>query len=481
VRIDRDIENLKSEADRAAEKFSPTPEKGVGDHGQALGPQQGLYKPEGNSKVKGVEAERTKTTNATTSQPRHETIISGKEVSNRNVEDKPSQPTMEEVVEKVEVEGKKPSSNENPQPLQETIISGEEGANRNVDAPSDGFLKKGEGATPLSSSKKKAVVPSNHDRQKPVGDVEGSAVAEVSNDLLHKKSEVINASPKTDELEKVIAAPETVSSKLAKQEPQLKDINKVVSKSSSKALAEAVINQAKGSSKTPLSNHDFKKFVKNVESSIRIEDLAKDLLGSGNINSSLSNSSKLRFGRKGSLSVNLTGLHAGSWENWESNERGSILSLVQTEKGLDFNGALSYVRDYCRGSVSNEIDSFLKGEKGSEVSPAERQAEGEASKLEQQQREKEALSLEEAKLSDISALIEKTRQITGTPAETYLRKERGVQGELSDSLRYLPAWTTFPYNGHGGNTSLGGALDSVAKDLGGNTTGEFKVEVQSCY
>jgi Ti-type conjugative transfer relaxase TraA len=85
VRIDRDIENLKSEADRAAEKFNPTPERDVGDHGQALGPQQGLYKPEGNSKVKGVEAERTKTTNATTSQPRHETIISGKEGANRNL------------------------------------------------------------------------------------------------------------------------------------------------------------------------------------------------------------------------------------------------------------------------------------------------------------------------------------------------------------------------------------------------------------
>ena len=426
VRIDRDIENLKSEADRAAEKFNQTPERDVGDHGQALGPQQGLYKPEGNSKVKGVEAERTKTTNATTSQPQSETIISGKKGANRNVEDKPSQPPMEEMVEKVEVGGKKPSSNEKPQPLQETIISGEEGANRNVDDPSGLFLD--------------------------------------------KKSEVINASPKTAELEKVIASPETVPSKLAKKEPQLKDINNVLLKSSSKSVAEAVIHKAKGSSKTPLSNHDFKKFVKNVEGSIRIEDLAKDLLGSGNINSSLSNSSKLRFGRKGSLSINLTGHHAGSWKNWESNERGSILSLVQSEKGLDFNGALSYIRDYCRGSVSNEIDSFLKGEKGSEVSPAERQAEGEAFKLEQQQREKEALSLKEAKLSDISTLIEKTRQITGTPAETYLRKERGIQGELSDSLRYLPAWTTFTYSGHGGNTSFSGALVSVAKDLGGNTT-----------
>ncbi|HBN23059.1 MAG TPA: hypothetical protein DD412_07465 [Holosporales bacterium] len=423
VRIDRDIENLKSEADRAAEKFNPTPERGVGDRGQALGPQQGLYKPEGNSKVKGVEAG-----------------------------------------------GKKTSSNENPQPSKETIIRTEKGGNKNVDAPSDGFLKKGEGATPLSSSKTKADVSSNHDRQKDRQVVEGSVVAEVSNDLLHKKSEVINASPKTDALEKPIAAPETVPSKLAKKEPQLKDINKVVLKSSSKSVTEAVINKAKGANKTPLSKHDFKKFVKNVEGSIRIEDLAKDLLGSGNINSSLSNSSKLRFGRKGSLSINLTGLHAGSWKNWESNERGSILSLVQAEKGLDFNGALSYVRDYCRGSASNEIDSFLKGEKGSEVSPAERQAEREASKLEQQQREKEALSLKEAKLSDISALIEKTRQITGTPAETYLRKERGIQGELSDSLRYLPAWTTFTYSGHDGNTSFGGALVSVAKDLGGKTT-----------
>ena len=143
---------------------------------------------------------------------------------------------------------------------------------------------------------------------------------------------------------------------------------------------------------------------------------------------------------------------------------------MQSEKGLDFKGALSYVRDYCRGSVSNEIDSFLKGEKGKEISPAERQAERDASKLEQQQREKEASALKEAKLSDIRTLIEKTRQITGTPAETYLRKERGIQGELSDSLRYLPAGTVFSYNGHDGNKSFGGALVSVAKDLDGKAT-----------
>ncbi len=59
--------------------------------------------------------------------------------------------------------------------------------------------------------------------------------------------------------------------------------------------------------KQKLPTQDFQKFVRDVESSIRIEDLAKDILGAQNLNTSLSNSSQLRFGRNGSLSVELKG------------------------------------------------------------------------------------------------------------------------------------------------------------------------------
>jgi hypothetical protein len=213
--------------------------------------------------------------------------------------------------------------------------------------------------------------------------------------------------------------------------------------------------------------YDLKKLVKDVEASVRVEDLAKDVLGAQNLNSSLSNNSQLRFGRKGSLKVNLTGSYVGTWKNWESNEKGGILDLVQKEKGLDFKGSLSYVRDYCRGSVSNDIDDFLKGKKGREVSPAERQAEIETSKILAEEKETEAQALKESKRQDVVSLVAKTVPVAGTPAETYLRKERGIQGEIPDSLRYIPAGMSYDYNGSQ-KPVYSGAMLSVARNLEGD-------------
>ncbi|HBN21774.1 MAG TPA: hypothetical protein DD412_00860, partial [Holosporales bacterium] len=218
--------------------------------------------------------------------------------------------------------------------------------------------------------------------------------------------------------------------------------------------------------KQKLPTQDFQKFVRDVESSIRIEDLAKDVLGAQNLNTSLSNSSQLRFGCKGSLSVELKGQHAGFWKNWESNEKGGPLKLIQNEKGLDFNGALAFASSYCRGNISNDIDDFLKGKKLREVSPAERQEQEAEYKAERLKQAAETHRLNTAKVQDVQALIEKAQTITGTPAEIYLRKERGIQGELPDSLRYIPPQTSFSYKGKR-IPIKSGALLSIAKDRDG--------------
>lgn len=227
-----------------------------------------------------------------------------------------------------------------------------------------------------------------------------------------------------------------------------------------------------GSSGSLISRESFRKFVTDVERSLRVEDLARDLLGAQNINSSLSTASQLRFGRKGSLQVTLSGVHAGRWQNWESNQQGRILDLIQTEKGLDFKGALSYARDYCRGDVVGEVDAFLKGEKGRGVLSAERQVEQqahqEALRLENQKKEVDSLAIKEGKIADVQALIEKAQPLLGTPAESYLRNERGIRGDLSDSLKYLLPKTSFQYGGENRFIKTG-ALVSIAKTLEGET------------
>ncbi|NRA89607.1 MAG: AAA family ATPase [Simkaniaceae bacterium] len=261
---------------------------------------------------------------------------------------------------------------------------------------------------------------------------------------------------------KVVAVEKKSSPVIRKTQPQPENST---TEDKGKFKGESPSDEPRRGQKRP--KYDLQKLVKDVEVSVRVEELAKDILGAQNLNSSLSNSSQLRFGRKGSLKVNLTGSYVGTWKNWERNEKGGILDLVQKEKGLDFKGSLSYVRDYCRGSVPNDIDAFLKGEKGREVSPAERQAEIDAAKLIAQEKEAEAQALKESKRQDVVSLIEKTVPITGTPAETYLRKERGIQRGLPESLRYVPAGTRFVYNGNK-NPIKTGALLSLATDKEGS-------------
>jgi len=215
-----------------------------------------------------------------------------------------------------------------------------------------------------------------------------------------------------------------------------------------------------------LSQAEFDKFIDDVQNSLRLEELAKDLLRSHGHNEKSSNSSRIAFTDKGSLVVNLNGEREGSWYDFRSQKGGSMFDLIQQEKGLDFKGALSYMSPYCRGSVSQEIESFLRGEKGREVSPAERQAQQEEHKAFERQREIDRQKVIDQKISDVHDLLEKTEPLEGTPAETYLRNERAIKGELPLSLRYIPAGTEFTYNNEEKKV-YGGALASIAQDSEG--------------
>ncbi len=102
------------------------------------------------------------------------------------------------------------------------------------------------------------------------------------------------------------------------------------------------------------------------------------------------------------------------------------------------------------------------------LSATEIQAHKEADQALRLKKEQASQAEKAQKISDVKSLIEKTHSLTGTPAESYLRNERGIKGELSDSLRYLPPNSSFEY-GEKTRFVKTGALVSIAKSLEGDT------------
>lgn len=79
--------------------------------------------------------------------------------------------------------------------------------------------------------------------------------------------------------------------------------------------------------------------------SARIEALARDLLGEP----SLRTARTWRFGRKGSLVVNVAGARVGRWYSFEAGRGGDALDLVAWARQTDVRGALSFARAWLGG------------------------------------------------------------------------------------------------------------------------------------
>ena len=65
----------------------------------------------------------------------------------------------------------------------------------------------------------------------------------------------------------------------------------------------------------------------------------------GEPNRSLSSKHELRFGRKGSLAVTLSGDHAGLWFDHENCEGGDLLALIMRHYGVSFPEARKLAAD----------------------------------------------------------------------------------------------------------------------------------------
>jgi phage/plasmid primase-like uncharacterized protein len=156
----------------------------------------------------------------------------------------------------------------------------------------------------------------------------------------------------------------------------------------------------------------------------RTQALAQSLLGEHNIHRS--SNSCLRYGASGKLAVHIHGPQEGLWYDFGTGEGGNILRLIQREKGLSFKEAVQYCGDFwgvCR-------------ENNTQTSRHTLQAQTRTQTQEKPERLQSAVEL-----------FQKSRPVYGTVAEVYLRQERGIQGELSPDIRFLPRGTRFTYGG----------------------------------
>jgi len=226
------------------------------------------------------------------------------------------------------------------------------------------------------------------------------------------------------------------------------------------------ISSSKRSANRRLSKHEFQRFMDTIQQNVNYESLIPSLLGQ-EMNSKMSTPSQHRYGNNGSLSINVK---TGRWKNFETGLGGGILKLIEQERGVDFKGALSIISPYCRGDVSRQIDDYLSGT--SRVS-AKRLSSDEIKVLEQkseahkQEQEARQQVEREEKIKSVRDLFDKTVSVTNTLAHQYLAEVRGIKGELSDDLRFIPAKTKFSYGGKD-RFVRDGALASIARDNQGD-------------
>ena len=155
-----------------------------------------------------------------------------------------------------------------------------------------------------------------------------------------------------------------------------------------------------------------------------IGPIARELLGEPNRH--LSTQKELRFGRKGSLSVDLP---KARWFDHEGGEGGGVLDLICREIGGDAKAAWQWLAD--RGYIGASVARL----------PATRKAKPKAApapkELDPETAEKSALAARQ---------WAEAVPIEGTPGELYLRG-RGLD-RWPASVRWCPAFQAFPDDPH---------------------------------
>lgn len=134
----------------------------------------------------------------------------------------------------------------------------------------------------------------------------------------------------------------------------------------------------------------------------------------GDPNKVMSNPRQLRFGRKGSLSLEVTGSKRGLWRDHSDNTGGDIIALIQRVQRCDFQEALRFGATFVGGAKPL-------------TSPV---------RLVSSQSDAEATEKEKVKARDIWA---NTKPFFGSPSEQYLRG-RGIiiPPRLDENIGFNP-------------------------------------------
>tara|TARA_R110000868_G_scaffold266583_1_gene525828 strand:+ start:42558 stop:46475 length:3918 start_codon:yes stop_codon:yes gene_type:complete len=148
------------------------------------------------------------------------------------------------------------------------------------------------------------------------------------------------------------------------------------------------------------------------------ESVVKRLLGEPNAH--LTSGEKLRYGNKGSLSIQLAGQHAGTWHNFETQESGNLIQLIEAQgynfkEALDYAGSVLGISPDTQPKPPTTLNNVIRVTTRDEPNIDDKKAISKAEKI----------------------VLEST-DIQGTVAERYLQSHRHIDISPGTQYRYHP-------------------------------------------
>jgi predicted P-loop ATPase len=180
----------------------------------------------------------------------------------------------------------------------------------------------------------------------------------------------------------------------------------------------------------------------------RIDDLARVLLGEPN--RAMSTRAQLRYGRKGSVAVELEGAKRGRWYDHENDIGGDAMALVCRELGLANGTACDWAIDWLGLNRGDGIHC---------ATPVSDRAPKTA-------KPRTTVSADPERAAKVEAIVADCQDPAGSCVETYLRNRGITAASLPASIRYRP-------NAHGRY----GALVALATDADGIVTAVQQIYV----
>ncbi|MDD3182189.1 MAG: toprim domain-containing protein [Alphaproteobacteria bacterium] len=177
----------------------------------------------------------------------------------------------------------------------------------------------------------------------------------------------------------------------------------------------------------------------------RMDELAVRLLGRPN--DALSTANQLRYGRKGSLAVEIDGEKVGTWFDHEEGVGGDALSLIKKQCGLHNGAALDWAREWLGLTAPKKGENHVETREF--ILPSEMEAvEKENADASQNDSPCPSPSAED-RTAKVATIISKCTSLEGTPGQFYLRR-RGITVLPPDCIRFRP----FACGGYGALVAL---------------------------